>query len=170
MKKTILISLLLLFTMGLFSQSVMTKTKMTAKIKDKGDVFGNTIHTLEANHPIEIIAFHDSYCVVRVDTILGYTHEMNIVSTKETQQLKLLCLKNQLRIKLLEMYEKETVEKILDKKIWIGMTSQMTEFSIGKPEKINKTTTASGVREQWVYDNYDMYLYFENGKLVTIQE
>ena len=34
---------------------------------------------------------------------------------------------------------------------------------------INLTTTASGVREQWVYPGYKN-LYFEDGILVTIQD
>lgn len=52
----------------------------------------------------------------------------------------------------------------------IGMSKKEAESSSwGKPQKINKTTTANGVREQWVYDNYD-FLYFENGVLVAIQD
>jgi hypothetical protein len=39
----------------------------------------------------------------------------------------------------------------------------------GYPRDINKTTTASGVREQWVYGD-GKYLYFENGILTAIQE
>ena len=38
----------------------------------------------------------------------------------------------------------------------------------GAPRGKNRTITAFGVREQWVYDN-NHYLYFENGKLVAIQ-
>jgi hypothetical protein len=33
---------------------------------------------------------------------------------------------------------------------------------------INKTTGAWGIHEQWVY-GMGQYLYFENGKLTTIQ-
>lgn len=53
--------------------------------------------------------------------------------------------------------------------IEIGMTQEEVIESIGKPKDINKTTTANGVSEQWVYDGYK-YLYFEDGVLVTIQE
>jgi len=38
----------------------------------------------------------------------------------------------------------------------------------GKPESVNKTTTANGVREQWVYSGGN-YLYFINGILTSIQ-
>ena len=40
--------------------------------------------------------------------------------------------------------------------------------SWGKPQEINTTTTAHGVREQWVYRGYN-YLYFTDGVLTAIQ-
>jgi hypothetical protein len=53
----------------------------------------------------------------------------------------------------------------------IGMTSTQVrdETEWGRPEKINKTITARGVREQWVYWSGE-YLYFDNGKLTAIQQ
>lgn len=39
----------------------------------------------------------------------------------------------------------------------------------GKPKNINKTTTAYGITEQWVYYG-NRYIYFENGIVVVIQE
>lgn len=51
----------------------------------------------------------------------------------------------------------------------IGMTQeQVLASSWGRPQKVNKTTTAYGVHEQWVYSGYN-YLYFEDGILRTIQ-
>lgn len=50
----------------------------------------------------------------------------------------------------------------------IGMTQDdVVASSWGKPRKINRTTTAYGVREQWVYDGG--YLYFEKGILTSVQ-
>ena len=40
--------------------------------------------------------------------------------------------------------------------------------SWGKPESINRTTNQYGVHEQWVYGGRN-YLYFDNGKLTSIQ-
>ena len=57
--------------------------------------------------------------------------------------------------------------RILNGKVRIGWSKKMCELSWGKPEDINKTTNSYGIKEQWVYDN--SYLYFENGKLTTIQ-
>lgn len=50
----------------------------------------------------------------------------------------------------------------------IGMSQQdVLDSSWGLPQKVNRTTTARGVREQWVYDGG--YLYFEDGILTTVQ-
>lgn len=51
----------------------------------------------------------------------------------------------------------------------IGMSAERALRKFGQPHKINRTTTASGVREQWVYDN-GQYVYVENGKVTAIQE
>jgi hypothetical protein len=54
--------------------------------------------------------------------------------------------------------------------IQIGMTTEeVLNSKWGKPIDINRTTTANGVSEQWVYPNFK-YLYFEDGILTTIQE
>jgi len=52
--------------------------------------------------------------------------------------------------------------------VTIGMTDQdALDSSWGKPRKINRTTNAYGVSEQWVYDGG--YLYFKDGVLTSIQ-
>lgn len=55
----------------------------------------------------------------------------------------------------------------------IGMTQQQVlDSSWGKPDQINKTTSAYGTREQWVYGYNSSKmncLYFENGILTDIQ-
>lgn len=51
----------------------------------------------------------------------------------------------------------------------IGMSKQdVLDSSWGKPTKINKSVYSWGTSEQWVYPNNN-YLYFENGKLTSIQ-
>lgn len=52
--------------------------------------------------------------------------------------------------------------------VQIGMSAQeVMQSNWGRPQKINRTVTARGTREQWVYGGG--YLYFENGILTTIQ-
>lgn len=51
----------------------------------------------------------------------------------------------------------------------IGMTAEdVLQSSWGKPSRVNRTTGANGESEQWVYPGQN-YLYFERGRLVTIQ-
>ena len=64
--------------------------------------------------------------------------------------------------KAAEEAEKRAKERV------IGMTKDQCIESWGHPTRINRTTTASRVSEQWVYSR--RYLYFENGVLVTIQD
>jgi len=69
-------------------------------------------------------------------------------------------------------WDGEIINLIKSEKIRIGMTKYQVRLSWGKPWDINLTTTSYGSREQWVYDrlNYDNdYVYFENGKVVGIQ-
>ena len=61
----------------------------------------------------------------------------------------------------------EIWDLIAEGKVRIGMSKEACQLSWGKPKKINKTTGSYGVHEQWVYDS--SYLYFENGKLTSIQ-
>lgn len=57
---------------------------------------------------------------------------------------------------------------IADGKVIIGMTKKMCLSAWGSPIDINTTTTSYGTKEQWVY-SLKYYLYFENGKLIAIQ-
>jgi len=52
-------------------------------------------------------------------------------------------------------------------KVEIGMTAAQCRISWGSPNSVNRTITAYGVSEQWVYPGG--YLYFENGILRRIQ-
>lgn len=39
----------------------------------------------------------------------------------------------------------------------------------GKPKDVNKTKTAYGTNEQWIYSG-NRYLYFDDGELTAIQD
>ena len=73
---------------------------------------------------------------------------------------------------LTEAYGAKIAERLMNGQIWIGMTRAMAIAARGEPEDINKTTTAGGVSEQFVYGDMSnrKYLYFDNGILTTIQE
>ena len=46
----------------------------------------------------------------------------------------------------------------------------MIEESLGKPDKVNRTVNQFGNSEQWIYENQDLYLYFDGDKLTSYQE
>lgn len=53
--------------------------------------------------------------------------------------------------------------------VTVGMSADRVLLSSwGKPESVNRTTNAFGVREQWVY-GVGNYLYFKDGVLTSIQ-
>lgn len=55
------------------------------------------------------------------------------------------------------------------KGVSIGMTqAEVIASNWGRPESVNRTTTARGTHEQWVY-GLSSYLYFEDGILTAIQ-
>ena len=64
---------------------------------------------------------------------------------------------------------KEEKEKRKKQGVNLGMTKQQVLDSCwGEPQKINTSIGSWGTHEQWVYGNGN-YLYFENGKLTSIQ-
>ena len=50
----------------------------------------------------------------------------------------------------------------------VGMSEDGVRALFGSPEKINKTETAYGTSEQWVYK--DKYIYIEDRKVTAIQQ
>ena len=60
---------------------------------------------------------------------------------------------------LVKKYGVEIANKILSSKIWIGMTDEMAIESLGRPQENNRTVGSWGVHEQWVYRNWNCYIY-----------
>lgn len=71
---------------------------------------------------------------------------------------------------LIKKYGKTDGQRIIDRKIWLGMTDDMALESWGLPDKNNRSVGSWGVHEQWVYERKDTYLYFENGILKSWQD
>ena len=66
---------------------------------------------------------------------------------------------------------KETIRKILDGKIEIGMTDRQVRISIGNPDEVNFTSSRHGVGEQWIYRDVDgkgIFYQFEYGILTYV--
>jgi hypothetical protein len=77
---------------------------------------------------------------------------------------------NRLSLKEAERERLENHAKRWKNSVRLGQTSaEVVAAGWGRPDEINRTTTAAGVREQWVY-GLRQYLYFENGVLTGIQD
>lgn len=69
---------------------------------------------------------------------------------------------------LIAKYGQRNGQLIFEGKVRIGFSKAMCKEAWGEPEDINTTRGSWGVHEQWVYRD-GSYLYFENGKLTSIQ-
>lgn len=76
---------------------------------------------------------------------------------------------NQYFKELTRKYGSKNADLIIEGSVKIGWSKQMCRESWGEPERINKTTNSSGTHEQWCYPG-SQYLYFDNGKLTSIQQ
>jgi hypothetical protein len=57
--------------------------------------------------------------------------------------------------------------------VYVGMPAKHVGMAIGRPDRVNKTTTENSVRKQLVYqlDAYNAaYVYVEGGEVTAIQE
>ena len=94
------------------------------------------------------------------------------IDAKEFSALKLIALKAKEEAAVAKA--QADASKVLKAKkktegVSIGMTKEdVLGSSWGRPESVNKTTNAYGVREQWVYGSRS-YLYFRDGILESIQ-
>ncbi len=61
-------------------------------------------------------------------------------------------------------YAPSVVNRIVNAKLWRGMTTEMARQSLGEPEKINRTEYNFTIYERWVYPQ-GKYLFFESGLL-----
>ncbi|KAF0236686.1 MAG: hypothetical protein FD181_2590 [Prolixibacteraceae bacterium] len=99
----------------------------------------------------------------------SFRQEQFLIQKKREEKEKETETKSEIRKKsLIEKFGKVSAQKILDEKIWLGMTDKMAKESWGNPKDINRSIGSWGAHEQWIY--YDTYLYFENGKLTSWQE
>ena len=67
-------------------------------------------------------------------------------------------------------------QDVIDGRVAVGMTQGEVELAWGNVYTTNRTTTASGIQEQWVFTDYRdgrprvRYVYVENGRVVAVQD
>lgn len=67
------------------------------------------------------------------------------------------------------LWRQRAINYVLSGNIYVGMTPEMVREVLGDPRKINRTTTAHGTLEQWVYRT-GYYVYVTNGRVTAIQD
>lgn len=60
-------------------------------------------------------------------------------------------------------------KQIKDNSVVIGMPKEIVALIMGQPDDINRTITASGTVEQWIYGD-SKYIYFTNNKVTALQD
>lgn len=155
-------------------ETIWTCVDIQVKLRKKGDWMDT-----DKRSPIVLIfdnpQYGKHYCYLEDESGKPYKNiyedEMPLVCGKF--QLKsyydnMITAKNQKKADLIHKYGTSTANLIVEGKIRIGMTKNMCRDSWGEPDKINKTITTYGTREQWIYGN--SYVYFnEKGQITTIQ-
>ena len=128
------------------------------------------VKVLESNAKYYKINYNDSIGWVLRIALISETEKQKIIADKQAKELADKKQYEQNKETFVKKFGSEVAEKILYKRIWLGMTDEMARLSKGSPDKINRSVGPWGVHEQWVYDFEDMYLYFENGILTSWQD
>jgi hypothetical protein len=137
---------------------------------------GKILRELKQGTKVNVIGYErDNFFRVKVESDFGF---MSYTFINRSQILDDLKEKGELKNNklslasrkqaLIKKYGHSNTAKILDNKIWIGMTPEMAIESWGRPKYKNRTTFSGGEQEQWVYSK--AYLYFENGILTSWQD
>jgi hypothetical protein len=130
---------------------------------------GESVHIVEAGKEWTIVnTMKNKQWRVKVPTYYLIEESKFIQSEKQSKEKK----ENELverKAYLMRKFGNLITNKILEGRIWIGMTKGMAIESQGKPNDVNRTVGKWGVHEQWIYP-YNIYLYFENGDLTSWQD
>jgi ssDNA-binding Zn-finger/Zn-ribbon topoisomerase 1 len=105
---------------------------------------------------------------VSYEEVLEKEDEMRALANEAKEQER----RTQIETRKTELEEKgftqSEISRIIEGTIRIGDSEAVVLESWGRPEDINRTTTAYGISEQWVY-GLGTYVYFDNGVVTTIQ-
>ena len=73
------------------------------------------------------------------------------------------------RARLLAQYGSETTGLIMSKQVQVGMTKEECRKALGNPQQTSQTTMEGCVIDIWIYNSWKKVLYFENGKLTSVE-
>jgi len=145
---------------------------------------GKIIFTIPKKETVELLDYMEEFWLLKYEDRTGWvfypTFSENPLANEFKEELvyrnkKINDAKEKEKKQLIKKSRLEDLKQkygsyasyIFDNKVKIGMNKAMVIESIGNPKSKNITTGSYGISEQWIYNN--KYLYFENGKLTTIQ-
>lgn len=142
-------------------QKVIDKCR-SSKDKDQQNLF-KISSALKLYDEVKNTSFNNVVAGTKYNTIQKILDNVSIIPNDLMSRVK--KVKEDVARKV-NLYEKSRNDNG-DLQVVIGMNEGEVIDILGKPEDINRTTTSSGISEQWVYPNG--YVYFEDGIVDTIQ-
>ncbi len=127
-------------------------------------VASNYLPFLEA-----ILRSSDGDFTVSVECLPSKLNEFRTLAEYKNEQIIKSRQNNARKAILTKKYGASNAALIMNGQVKIGFTKQMCKEAWGEPDDINTTTNNYGSNEQWVYSLGNSYLYFENGRLTSIQ-
>lgn len=152
---------------------------MGGKMRDGPSIQGNIIVELKKDDIVLVYDWYESpYFKVSFDGKIGYLSKSSLIpndlinSYTEVERQEAIEARrnsNPELARLTDKFGRRVAERIINKEIWIGMTSEMALEARGRPQDVNRSVYSFGVHEQWVYPR-GVYLYFEDDILTSWQE
>ena len=144
-----------------------------ATSKDMTDTYDKKVQTRCKNYILGKFLTPEDYAKKQRNDAIAANQKKEAEKAKaeeEQAKAKERAEKEQQRIQgLVKKYGQSNVDLARQGKVKIGWNKELCKEAWGEPRSINKTTTAYGVHEQWVYYG-NRYLYFDDGVLTSIQE
>ncbi len=151
-----------------------------AILRDAPSSIGKTLATIPAKETINVYRFQQNlYLKVLYKGLTGYVSYSTIEQNKDIddfiagkEQVKQPITTSVVRTvnekdprfqKLLKLYGHDSAVKIINGDLWQGMSYGMVLESIGKPNNKSSNNSPDGIKEQWIYSDYN--LEFINGEL-----
>lgn len=157
-------------------------------LREAPDVASEIKYKVPKGTLLEVIGSNKEYLRVKYDSMEGYLiyflvdsytrefsafvdyakkieeekYRLEAQKKRIEEEQKLKKVKAERKVALTKKYGSSAATRILEGKIWIGMTEQMLLESWGRPDDINTTVTRYGTSKQFVY-GLRRYVYVKNG-------
>ena len=160
------------------------ESSLTATLKSASRLFGekddltSVILIIPSGSVVDVLGSDSTYLQVAYDNNEGYIYKRQavinqlpevkqpVVRQEEAPREQQSAVQRQeSRFTRLEnKYGSEIASRLMEGKIWKGMSSEMVSDSWGTPQKINRVINGNIIKEQWYYKN--TWLYIQDDVLV----